>query len=1245
MEQGGYRLKYPDLPVSGAREEILDALRENQVVVVVGATGSGKTTQLPKMALEYLSELNLDKPIKVGCTQPRRLAAASVAKRVAEEMLVVLGEEVGYQVRFENRTKKDTSLKFMTDGILLAETQGDVSLAEYGVIIIDEAHERSLNIDFLLGYLKRLLSKRKDLRVIISSATLDAGGFSDFFEGAPMINVEGRTFPVETKYLPDNGEEDMSRHVARAVSEIARGGDLGDILVFLPGEREIRECADVLEGRGMAQTEILPLFARMGMAEQQKVFSTSERIRRVVLATNVAETSLTIPGIVYVVDTGVARVSRWNPSRQVQRLQVEKISQASARQRQGRCGRICEGVCVRLYSEDDFEEREDFTDPEIRRSSLAGVILRMKALHLPEITEFPFLDPPSDKHIAEGYRTLREIGALDGEDELSHIGKKIAHVPIEPRLARMLLESVRVGCYEEMLVIVSGLSIMDPRERPAEKKNEADAQHKRWDDEESDFVSLLHLWSELSEYKETGKRGGWQRNKLRKFCKRSFLNFRRVMEWGNLLSELRHIRLTHGKGVKPTSELGQINSWASNEVIHKALLVGMPRQVGKYDKEDRAYKGVSAKEFAIFPGSGMFGKKKPEWILAYDMVDTTRLWARKVALIDPKWLEEVVPDLCRYRYHGAKWDRKQGAVYAKEVVMFGPLRIVDGRNVHFGRVDPKASWTIFVREGLLGNGLNNKPKCLRRVDSFRGKVLEIEQKLRRVGGIWSEEKIVEFFETRIPKEIYTAKAFYKWETKHGDDILLELQDVMYDDVESIKEELQGYPDSVQDGEQEYSVYYKTEYGAVDDGITLGVHVDQLPAMSEDVIEWGLSGSLEERTFLLIKGLPKGQRVLCNPAAERAKLFTNFITEARGFGKGSYLDVLSYYLSRETGASIDKRMFHLSKLPEEMQTKVWVCDDDGGELAMGKDLESLRKKLASVIDQRFEDESGAEWEMSGLHDWECGMLPESIEVRGKFAFPGLVDEGASVGVSVFLTQWESERNHLSGCVRLFLKRHADHSKYVSKNLPLSTELKLYLPHLGEKGINQAELLRIGIAGVFSRNLPRNAEDFYKTADAGRGELFENVETIGRLLEQVISINREVDNFIEKNASDKHLGEVADDLRIQKRWLLRAGFLSEVGWAGLQRYPVYFQAMLERIKRLKSFPIIKDLEKMDAVLDYLDPWAVQWQSRKGDGDLMNCAYLIEELRVNYFAPNLMTKGAVSEKKVEQELANCGILLQKK
>ncbi len=1236
-------MNYPDLPVSAAREEVLTAMQDHQVVVVVGDTGSGKTTQLPKMALEYLKSniTNARKHKKVGCTQPRRIAAASVAKRVADEMQVTLGQEVGYQVRFDDVSSKDTILKFMTDGILLAETQGDASLEEYGVIIIDEAHERSLNIDFLLGYLKRLLKHRKDLKVMISSATLDAGGFSEFYDGAPMINVEGRTFPVETLYLAQKDNEDLARQVARAVKSTAQGGDLGDVLVFLPGEREIRECAEVLEGRNIAQTEILPLYARMGMAEQQRVFNTKAGVKRVVLATNVAETSLTIPGIVFVVDTGVARVSRWNPSRQVQRLQIEKISQASANQRKGRCGRVSEGICLRLYEEDDFDERPEFTDPEIRRSSLGGVILRMKSLKLPEIADFPFLDPPSSKHISEGYRTLREIGALDDEDELTDAGWKLAKIPVEPRLGRMLLESVRVGCYEEMLVIVSGLSVIDPRERPSDRQQEADTAHKKWDDEESDFTSILHLWKDLMGYSD---KKGWQRNQLRKFCKRSYLNFRRVMEWGNLLRELRQVRI--GVGAKNKSgDLGDMQSWASHELLHKALLIGMPRQVGKFDKENRAYKGVSAKEFAIFPGSGMFGQKKPEWILAYDMVDTSRLWARRVAKIEPQWLEDIVPHLCRYRYHGAKWDRKQGAVYAKEVVVFGPLKIVEGRNVHFGRIDPEASWKIFIREGLIGGGLHFKPKCLRKLDSLRDKVAAIEQKLRRVGGIWSDEKIIDFFEENLPKNIFTTKAFLKWEQEQGESIILEMEDVMYDDPNELLWSLKGYPDLVVDelsGGQEYSIYYRVAPNEPDDGVTIGVHVDQLINMSSDIIDWGIPGLLEERVFLLIRSLPKGQRVACNPAAERATEFVDWIQLGQRFGKGNLYRILGDYLTDQTGITIEPKMFHVEKLPAELITKVWVCDDDGNELMMGRNISEIRKKLSVLLDERFEAESGAEWELSGMKEWECDALPEYIEVRGKRAFPALVDEGATVGIKVYLTAWEAQKSHLEGCARLFLLEHTDHAKYVSKNLPVSTELKMYLPLIGGKGVNQVEFLRCSILGIFTNQIPRDAESFSEMSHNGRGELYQYTEQLGQILQQVVTISREIETFISENKDDQHLGEIAEDLRGQLDWLLRSGFILEAGWQSILRYPTYFKGMQQRIQRLRSLPVMRDLEKMDKVLELLIPWEEVFKLRPDDGDLIECGYLLEEWRLAQFVPETVIKGAVSIKKLKQALATVGVMV---
>ena len=745
-----FHIPYPDLPVAQRRDEIMEAMRKNQVVIVVGETGSGKTTQLPKMAYELAIEEGKGKDghvPRIGCTQPRRLAAATVARRVAEEMGTELGNRVGYQVRFVEKVQAETSIKFMTDGILLAETQRDRNLKQYDTLIIDEAHERSLNIDFVLGYLKNLLKRRKDLRVVVSSATLDAGKFSDYFNGAPVVNVEGRTFPVEDHFLPSLTDgEDLSRHVARAVEWVTDFDGGGDVLIFLPGEREIRECAEALEGRNFLGTEILPLFARLGLDEQERVFKTGGRNRRVVLATNVAETSVTIPGIVYVIDSGLARVSRWNPVRQIQRLQIEQISQASARQRRGRCGRIQEGVCVRLYSEEDLEMADEYTDPEIRRSSLAGVILRMKSLKLPDVREFPFLSPPSAKAISEGHRTLEEISAMDKEESLTDIGYKLARLPLDPRLGRMLIEASKRGVLDAVLIMVGGMSVMDVRDRPQEKQAEADTAHKKFNDEESDFMTLLHIWSAVSAFRDKRR---FKRNQLRKFCKQSFLSFRRVMEWDQIVSELgRLVRDTLKVKINPLA--AERSQWGDETEMHKSLMAGIPMQFGFWDKEKRTYRGTGGREFAIFPGSGVFGKKKPEWLLGFELVETTRVWARKVAKIDVKWVEDIVPHLCRYRYHSPQWDEHQGSVYGKETVLCGGLTLVESRRIFYGRVNPKEAHEVFIREAVLGEGLRTKGEFLHRLREVREEVESAEHKLRRSGGLWSEEAVYDFFHDRIP---------------------------------------------------------------------------------------------------------------------------------------------------------------------------------------------------------------------------------------------------------------------------------------------------------------------------------------------------------------------------------------------------------------------------------------------------------------------------------------------------------------
>lgn len=1221
---------YPKLPVSLEREQILKSIHANQVTVVVGDTGSGKTTQLPKMALEYAQELGLKG--RIGCTQPRRLAAASVSKRVAEEMKVSLGQEVGYQVRFQDNTSKATRLKFMTDGILLAETQGDTELTQYSVLIIDEAHERSLNIDFLLGYLKLLLQRRPDLKVLISSATLDAGGFSDFFDQAPVIQVEGRTFPVETEYLPQEGSEDLARHVGRAVEWISRTDRTGDILVFLPGEREIRECVDVLEGRGWPGTEILPLFARLGLNDQQRVFNPDGGRRRVVLATNVAETSLTIPGIIYVVDTGVARVSRWNPAKQVQRLQVEKTSQASANQRKGRCGRISEGVCVRLYDEEDFDGRSEFTDPEIRRSSLAGVILRMKALGLAAIEDFPFLDPPSSKHINEGYKTLREINAIDEVHELTSTGKQLGRIPVEPRLGKMLLESQTRGCLDAMLVIVSGLSIMDPRERPAEKAKEADTAHEKWLDVDSDFMSLIHLWLDVHQFKDGRK---WKQNQLRKFCRQRFLNFRRVLEWGNLHHELAVLCRNTFRWHTHILEPGAAQSLDYDE-IHKSLLSGMPRQVGFFDKKKRAYKGAGGLEFAVFPGSGLFGKKKLDWVLAYEMVDTSRLWARRIAKLDPLWLEEVAPQLCRSRFHSAEWDKKQGAVYAKEIVVCSGLTIVQDRRVHFGRIDPDAAHGVFIREGLLAGGMKKKPDFINTIAECRTQVEDIEVKLRRRDGIWCEEAVVEYFEKNLPAQMCTAKSFWRWMTKHENKLKPTIEDFIYGDLPDIS----LFPDELYHGDDSYPVYYKVAPMEGDDGVTIGVHIDQLGTFPAWLTEWGVMGNLEERVLLLIKSLPKSQRISCNPAAPAAADFVD-VWKAHQPQRSLYAE-LADFLSSRSGITIDANMFQLDKLPEELKTKVWIVDDEGQELALGYDAAALREDLRGLMAERFEEESGAEWDFSGMKKWQCGDLPERVESARGVGFPALVDDGDGVSVRVFSDQREADRSHLKGCVRLFLFRHMDHAKYINKQMPLSLESKMYLPLLGGKGVSQAVLLRTVIEGCFLQAVPRSQASFEKLADQGRGDLYTHAESLCAAIGSFIADSREIESWIDTHRSNPNFEEIVEDVEDQVKWLLREGFMSDAGWQFTMYYQTFFKSILDRIQRLKSHPISKDLEKMDRILDLCIPWFEQWKNRKQDVGLIEAGFYLEMLRVTLFSPNIPMRTSLSEKKLKGLLSEVGVHL---
>lgn len=1226
------RWNYPaELPVVEHREEIIAAIRENPVVVVVSDTGSGKTTQLPKMVAEALGP---EARKRIGCTQPRRIAAVSVAKRVAEELAVPLGGWVGYQVRFDDKTGRGTRVKFMTDGILLAETQGDPELRQYDALIIDEAHERSLNIDFLLGWLRRLIEKRRDLKIVISSATLDAGAFATFFGSethpASVIEAPGRMFPVAEFFQPPPDDEDLSQSVVRAVEFLTDIEPRGDVLVFLPGEREIRECADALEGRRWPATEVLPLFARLSIGDQQRVFNPGHQ-RRLILATNVAETSLTIPRISCVIDTGLARVSRWSPGRGVQRLHIEPVSQASARQRKGRCGRVRDGICIRLYGEEDLTNRSEFTDPEIRRSSLAGVILRMKSLGLPEISEFPFLDAPAPKAVAEGYRTLREVGALDRAGELTDDGRRIARLPVDPRFGKMLLEAKRAHCLAEVLPIIAALETSDVRERPADKTREADAAHARWKDAESDFIGILRLWLDVGQFRE-GRR--WKSNALRKYATKHFLNRRRILEWANVCEELADLLQREWKWKIPDLP-ADVAKCAPYDAIHQALLAGAPRQFGLWDRENKAYRSASGGFFSVFPGSGVFNTgKRHEWVMGMELVETSRLYARRVARIDPTWIEHVAPHLCRSRYGEVFWDIAQGAVYGKETVICGGLHVIVGRRVHYGRVDAKAAHQVFVRDGILANGLRRKCRFLDHIDELREQIADLERKLRRPGGLWSEDAVLATLEARIPDDIHTAAAFHKWLVDHEDALMLKIGDVLDESPETLG--IDGLPDSIRHEGTEYTVYYNATPGERDDGVTLGVHVDQLPAMPAWLPDWGVDGHLAERVEILLRSMPKDYRRICQPLGPLADSFASLWCHAPK--DRALTDALTEYLLDERRAHVPADAFDFARLPDALVTKIWVCDDDGEELALDTSVAALKLKLADRMRARFEAAATGEVERSGMSAWDGEALPESLEIPGGSAWPALVDEGGSVGICAFACAAEAAEAHRQGGARLLVFGRPDQAQWLAKKFPLGMKTRVELTRLGDGGTTLDDLLLLAAEGAAGGNpFPRSPDAIRALAESSRAHWHDAAARIGEVLEASVEILPEIRRWITKHRDDRNHAPIAVDLDAQLAWLFRRRFAWHAGFSRLCDYPRRLRAIRSRLGRIDSLPLIKDLEKLERFQAYWQPWHDLHTATPDDPNLWPHGWMLEEFRIALFAPDVTTAFKVSEKRVEVSFEN--------
>jgi ATP-dependent helicase HrpA len=1218
-------VSYPDeLPVSRNRDEIRKAIEEHPVVIVCGETGSGKTTQLPKICLEAGRGISG----AIGHTQPRRIAARAVAARIAEELGVALGELVGYKLRFQDRTRPEGLIKLMTDGILLAETQGDRFLEAYDTLIVDEAHERSLNIDFLLGYLKWLLPRRPDLKIVITSATIDPERFSKHFGDAPIINVSGRSYPVEVRYRPvqldeedDETAADEQAAILTAVDELwSEQG--GDILVFLSGEREIRETAESLRKHHPQNCEILPLYSRLSQDEQQRVFRPAGR-RRVVLATNVAETSLTVPGIRAVIDTGVARISRYSHRSRLQRLPIEKISRASANQRSGRCGRVGPGVAIRLYSEDDFLARPEFTEPEIQRTNLAAVILQMHALKLGDIDAFPFVEPPDGRMVRDGARTLRELGALTDEGQLTETGRRLAKLPLDPRLGRMLLAGADEHCLDEVAIIASALSVPDPRDRPADKQTQADQKHAPFRDEKSDFLSLLKLWSAWNEH-----RGQLSRAKLRAWCKENFLSYLRLIEWQDVHGQVMEV-------VKGELALKSSAQPAQYEPIHRALLAGLLSQVAER-KEQAEYLGANGTRLAIHPGSGQF-KARPAWIVSAEQVQTTKVYARTVARIDPRWVEDVGAHLVKRHHYEPHWERRasRAAIYER-TTLFG-LTLTSGRSVPFERVDPKAAREMFIRHALVLMEYDSRAPFFEHNLRLLEETEYLQQKGRRVDLLGDEQQLYDFFDARVPAGISTGAAFEAWrrgaERQDPKILWLTERDVSPGDAEL---DAQRFPDHLSAGPLVVQLRYRFEPGHEDDGVSALIPLHVLNQLPEEPFEWLVPGLYEEKVTALIRALPKNLRVHFVPVPEAVARALPLIEN----GRGSLHAQLAAALLRTGGVPVPRDAFREDLLPAHLRMNFLLVDDAGKVLARSRSLRELRGRHAGTAQQEYARQSEL---TTGARTWVFGDLPERQEAasgaRKQVGYPGLVDEGATVGLRVFATPPEARVSHQLGVARLIRLVLSRDLKPLRRDLAVNVQGEMVYKNLAPHPLAQPQLaagrdlrddlLDRVVMTVFleGREAPRSAAAFDARIATQRGGIGLPAQEISRSVQASLERLARIQAALPKAAEP-----AAADIRAQLAWLVPAGFLLVTPWERLKEFPRYLQAIEQRLEKLGANP------RRDAQLaGEIAPLESRYRERvKAERGLKPPAedefrWLLEELRVSLFAQQLKTRVPVSARRL--------------
>ena len=1250
-------IKYDDaLPVVKRRAELLELIKNNQVIIVAGETGSGKTTQIPKICLEAGQGVFG----RIGCTQPRRLAARSVAERIAEELGSSLGQVVGYQVRFHDQVHASSLMKVMTDGILLAEVQNDPFLSQYDTIIIDEAHERSINIDFLLGILKKLLPRRPDLKLIITSATIDTERFSNYFDQAPVVEVSGRTFPVEIRYRPlvaysnDDGEEfeqDIPTGIVHALAELAEEDSFADVLVFLVGERDIKEVAEVLRKQSYKNTLIVPLYARLSMAEQNKVFTTSQK-RRIILSTNVAETSLTVPGIKFVIDPGLVRISRYSVRSKVQRLPIEKISQASANQRSGRCGRVSEGICIRLYDEEDFNSRAEFTPPEIHRISLASVILQMSVMKLGSVQNFPFIEPPENKSLNDGFRQLQELGALDDNRRLTDSGRQLARLPLEPRVSKMVVEGQNNGVLLEVLIIASALSIQDPRDMNESTRQAARQAHSQFEDGRSDFLFFLNLWRFYED-----KRKHLTQNKLRKLCKTNFLSYLRMKEWHDLFVQLSQNLKKSGiklgtfhpyeeqklnpNSDKVTERLADIHSIA----IHRSLMAGLLGNLAMRD-DDKSYLGARNTKLFIHPSSSLF-KKKPKWMLSGELVETTKLYARNNAAIDVRWIESLAKHLLKHSYTDAHWQKKSGQVGAFESISLYGLPIVNKRRCNYGPINPVEARKLFLRHGLVEGEMNSRVAFFKHNQKLIANIQHLEAKLRRPDFLIEDDVLYEFYAEKIPKEIYSQPAFESWVAKTEKSDPEQIKSLFLTESFLLKQEVgsevsHAFPDQIQ---LKNSINIKLDYcfdpGKIKDGLVVKLPLASLNMVSAEDFEWLTPGLIKEKTGYLIKSLPKSLRKQFVPVPQYVDLVLKDMQQGKKVGgkEQDYLTQLVWALNRRANKKLSLADFDEVELPAHLMPFYQLFDHKKKLLAEDASLKNLKQNYLHLVEKQIQQTASKLVENKIITRWDFGNLVKQKKIQGKqgtiLVYPALQCVGKNIELTILGNETLAQQQHGEAVLALIARELISKVKYLQTRLPLKKSCLCYSPYGSCQDLTQQVIDRALSQLVPSPANIRSQEEFEKTVEMLRNNWVLTAQEVTKQVEAILTAHQQVARKVKGRVNPRWLASVAD-IKQQLDGLITVNFVKETPEKWFKQMPRYFQAIDKRLEKIDIDP-----SKDQLAIRLIKPILERYENIKnepaylGSSNLVEIRWLIEELRVSLFAQPMKTVQPVSIKRLEKLL----------